>query len=146
MFGEWKAQFYGFGAVACGAIAVLTAALFVALILSAEQARACPMKAETSAALAHTAKGVVLSAAAVQLVQIKSHAGSASCRDHCSGFSHSGASGCQVGCCFACSAVMDIATAALQCPNVSTDYSLAIQRNILPKKISLIFRPPKSLA
>ena len=147
MFGEWKAQFYGFRAVACRVTAILAAVFFVALILSAGQAQACPlgMKADTSAAVAYAAKRIVLSASAVQPVQIKSHAESVSPGDHCLGTSHSSAPGCQIGCCFACSAVIDTSTSILQCPKVSADYSLATQCGILAKKISLLFRPPKSL-
>jgi hypothetical protein len=145
MFDEWKTRFFGFEAVARAAG---VAAFVVALILSVGQAQACPprMKADTSAAVAQAAKQVVLAASAVQPVQIKFRAGSVSPGDHCSGASHSSASDCQIGCCFACSAVMDTATAVLECPNVPTDYSLATQQDILSKKISSLFRPPKSLA
>ena len=148
MRSEWKMQSHGLAAAAhrLGA-ALLSAVFFVALILSAGQAQACPpgMKADTSAAVAYAAKRIVLSASAAQPVQIKSHAGSISPGDHCLGASHSSASGCQIGCCFACSAVIDTSTSILQCPKVSADYSLATQCGILAKKISLIFRPPKSL-
>ena len=142
MFGERKARSYGLRAVACRVSATLAATFFVVLILSAGPAQACPpgMNAETSAA----ATGVVLSAAAVQPVQIKSHAGNVLPGDL--GASHSSAHGCQIGCYFACSAVVDTSTSVLQCPNVSAEYGLATERSILSKRISLLFRPPKSLA
>ena len=142
-------QSYGLAAAAqrLGAT-LLTAVFFAALILSAGQAQACPpgMKADTSVAVAYAAKRIVLCASAVQPVQIKSHAGSISPGDHCLGTSHSSAPGCQIGCCFACWAAIDTATLILQCPSVSTDYSLATQHNIPSKKISALFRPPKSSA
>jgi hypothetical protein len=147
MSGQWRTQSYGLAAAARRiGVRLSVTAFFIALILSVGPAQACPpgMKAETSAAVAHAAQGVVSSA--VQPVQINSHGGSVSPGDHCSGASHSSASDCQIGCCFACSAVMDTSTSILQCPNVSTGYSLATQRGILSKKISSLFRPPKSLA
>jgi hypothetical protein len=149
MSGQWKTQLYGLAAAARRiGVRLSVTAFFIALILSVGPAQACPpgMNAETSAAVAHAAKGVVLFASAVQSVQINSHGGSVSPGDHCSGASHSSAHGCQIGCCFACSAVMDTSMSILQRPNVSTDYSLATQRGILSKKISSLFRPPKSLA
>src|SRR6516165_7098928 len=103
-------QSYGLAAAAqrLGAT-LLTAVFFVVLILSAGQAKACPrgMKADTSVAVAYAAKRIVLSASAVQPVQIKSHAGSVSAGDHCLSSSHSSAPGCQIGCCFACCAAID---------------------------------------
>jgi hypothetical protein len=149
MFDEWKTRSFRLGAVARGAGATLAvAAFFVALIVSLGQAQACPpgIKAHTPAAIAHAAKRVVLSASAAQPAQITSRAGSVSPEDHCSGASHSSASGCQIECCFACSAVINTSTAVLQCPNVSTDYSLAPQHDTLSKKISSLFRPPKFFA
>ena len=147
MSGQWRTQSYGLAAAARRIGVRLSAAVFfIALILSAGPAQACPpgMNAETSAAVAHAAQGVVSSA--VQPVQINSHGGSVSPGDHCSGASHSSAHGCQIGCCFACSAVVDTSTSVLQCPNVSAEYGLATERSILSKRISLLFRPPKSLA
>jgi hypothetical protein len=149
MSGQRKTQSYGLAAAARRIGVRLSAAVFfIALILSAGLAQACPpgMNTDTSAAVAHAAKGVVSFASAVQPVDINSHSGSVSPGDHCSGASHSSAPSCQIGCCFACSAVMDTSTSALQCPNVSTDYSLATKRGILSKRISSLFRPPKSLA
>jgi hypothetical protein len=149
MSGQWKTQSYGLAAAARRIGVRLSAAVFfIALILSAGPAQACPpgMNAETSVAVVHAAKGVVLFASAVQPIQINSHGGSVSPGDHCSGASHSSAHGCQIGCWFACSAVMDTSTSILQCLNMSTDYSLAAQRGILSKEISSLFRPPKSLA
>jgi hypothetical protein len=145
---EWKMQSYGLAAAAqrLGA-ALLTAVFFLALTLSAGQAQACPpgMTADTSAAGVYAANRIALGASAVQPFQVKSHAGSVSPGHHCSGDSHSSAAGCQIGCCFACSAVMDTSISILQCPNVSTNYHLATQRDILSKEISPLFRPPKSL-
>ena len=128
--------------------ATLAAAFFVALVLLAGQALACSpgMNADTSAAVACAAKRIVLSTSAVQPVQITSHAGSVPSGDHCSGASHSSAPECQIGCCFACLAVMDTSTSVLQGPNGSMGYGLATQRAIVSKKISALFRPPKSLA
>ena len=147
MSGQWKTQSYRLAAAARRiGVRLSVTAFFIALILSVGPAQACPpgMNAETSAAVAHAAQGVVSSA--VQPVQINSHGGSVSPGDHCSGASHSSAHGCQIGCCFACSAVVDTSTSVLQCLNMSTDYSLAAQRGILSKEISSLFRPPKSLA
>jgi hypothetical protein len=149
MFGEWKMPLFGLAAVARRAGTTLAAsAFFIALVLSAGQALACSpgMEADTSAAGVYAAKRIALCASAVQPVQVKSHAGSVSPGDHCSGDSHSSAHGCPIGCCFACSAVMDTSMSVLQCPDVPTNYSLAIQRAILSKEISPLFRPPKSLA
>jgi hypothetical protein len=67
---EWKMQSYGLAAAAqrLGAT-LLMAVFFVALILPAGQAQACPpgMKADTSV-VAYAAKRIVLFASAIQPV------------------------------------------------------------------------------
>ena len=148
MLGESPVQAFGLAAARRVASSVVAVGFLIALILSAGQAQACPprTKADASAAIAYTTKPVVLSASAVQPGQIKTHAACVSPGHHCSGVPHSTAPGCQVGCCFTCSAVMDTSTSVLECPSVSTNYGLAAQRGILSKKISPLFRPPKSLA
>jgi hypothetical protein len=124
--------------------ATLTAAAFIiVLMLSGGQAHACPLvaKAESSAGIGRAAARVVLSS--VNAVFVESSKPSSSLEHGCGHCAHHDAGGCQVGCCSACTAVISVASPALDLFEGPSRLALLIEDRVVSQIAECQFRPPR---